>query len=175
MFRRLWRAILALFECSKEERWERLDRLAETNQPKYQDEVAKLSMKELIEYMDSEMYPLASGPASRLKREEMILVSTPSGINTDQAFYDAFNRDNTLEDYYRGMQADTRPAGAGQANQTNYHWEPGQEHKEPVKREPRRKPRPGVFDRPAMNRKERRKSDAVARRQSSQKAGKDVA
>ena len=162
MFRRLWRAILALFECSKEERWERLDRLAETNQPKYQDEVAKLSMKELNEYMDSEMYPLASGPASREKR--VLLISTPSPA--DQAFYDAFNRDSTLEDYYRGMQADTRPAGAGQANQANYHWEPGQEHKEPVKREPRRKPRPGVFDRPAMNRKERRKADAVARRNS---------
>lgn len=72
MFKALWRAIISLFECSKEERWERLDRLAETNPQKYRAEIATLSMKELNAYMDSELYPLPSGEAARQKREEVM-------------------------------------------------------------------------------------------------------
>lgn len=52
----------------------------------------------------------------------------------------------------------------------NYHWTPGIEHQQP--KPPAKKRRPEVFDRPAMNRKARRKADAVARRKA---AGKDKA
>lgn len=52
----------------------------------------------------------------------------------------------------------------------NYHWTPGIEHQQP--KPPAKKRRPEVFDRPAMNRKARRKADAVARRKA---AGMDKA
>ena len=51
-----------------------------------------------------------------------------------------------------------------------YHWTPGMEHQQP--KPPAKKRRPEVFDRPAMNRKARRKAGAVSRRKA---AGKDKA
>lgn len=157
MFKALWRAIISLFECSKEERWERLDRLAETNPQKYRDEIATLSMKELNSYMDSELYPLPSGEAARQKREEVMQHTyvdhaSPTGDTTAVSVVRVVDEVVVVDKVY--------------------HWKPGQEHLEPAKQPVRKKNRPGVFDRPAMNRRDRRKADAAARRQ--RNAGKDA-
>lgn len=55
---------------------------------------------------------------------------------------------------------------------TGYHWEPGQEHSEPTRvTTPRRRQRPGVFERQAFNRKERRQAAAVSRREKKRAGG----
>lgn len=53
MFKRLWRSVLSLFVCSKEERWERLDRLAATNPAKFTAECEQLTDPELRSYLKS--------------------------------------------------------------------------------------------------------------------------
>lgn len=201
MFKAIWRTILSLFVCSKEERWVRLDRLAETNQEKYRRELAKLSQRELNEYVDS----VSDDAEDRInygwpdRKPTEVIQSTPSNgpawVGIDRGFKDGSvaavvedvagklnvriipvdevmsdPREMRLEPEYSAEQLEAVKA----AIQAGYSWKPGQEHNDPVKSASRRK-RPGVFERAPMNRSQRRKADAVARRgKPSQKASKDA-
>lgn len=153
MFKQLWRYILALFAGSKEPRWERLDRLAETDPEKYQRELAKLSMKELNEYMDSVMTDVAD----RMQHGwDDLHPDVARGVKNSVMRGSAFTAPP-------GQTFVQQPATPDEAP-TDYHWNPGQEHNEPATKPKRRRQRPGVFDRQAFNHKGRRQDEAVARR-----------
>lgn len=212
MFKQLWRYILALFAGSKEPRWERLDRLAETDPEKYQRELAKLSMKELNEYMDSVMTDVADrmqhgwndlnpNVAEGVKGAHQMATAITLTLSPEQkrAFDDAANGVASYETDLNGNAiriiedaADAalyegtaclqvsdggeikvlsrgevqKPADPREAP-TDYHWAPGQEHSEPLSpaKPAHRRKRPGVFERQAFNRKERRQAAAVSRRE----------
>lgn len=195
MFKKLWRYILALFAGSKEPRWERLDRLAETDFEKYQRELQKLSMKELNEYMDSvtddvadrmqygwgDLAPeVAEGVKKSQQRGKVIIESTPACVDAaisltlnreEKAAFD--DAENGIASYETGLYGEVIRIDETHVKE-GYHWNPGQEHSEPVKvavAVPRRRKRPGVFEREAFNRKERRRDAAVERRQKKSAGG----
>lgn len=126
---------------SKEERWERLDKMATSHPEKYRHIIDAMKPEDLAEYMQSSVDSIVIGGC---------------------AFTQVIAGDDKIE---------VRPVPVFDVidPQPGYNWHPGKEHEQPPAR---KKPRPGVFERPAMNRQQRRKADAVARRA---KAAKDKA
>lgn len=131
---------------SKEERWERLDKLSTSDPAKYQRLIETMSEKEVDEYLDSVTSTIRDG----ISLTEIKVVDEVVQLRVVPA-------------------QEIRVTPTQDIIDPDYHWEPGMEHHQP--KPPAKKRRPEVFERPAMNREARRKANAVARRN----AGKDKA
>lgn len=148
MFQRIrmwfWRVFL-----SKEERWERLDKLALSNATTYRSMLARLPKAEVTEYLEStKVFGDKQEDVTAEWRDAM-----ESTFSHGTGFLLLDWESKTARHVPIDEVIDT-PDG--------YKWKPGQEHEQPAA-PARKKHRPGVFERPAMNRQARRKADAAAR------------